>query len=286
MQIKTFLSNMRILFTPRQYTNKSVLRIRVTIDGKRSTDVSTEIFFTAADCWNSRKQTFENSDLLNERVRREKHKIEAIFLKLKEPTAKAIMDCYCGKTTPQKASTKHYNNEISKHLSEEMMLKIEATEFKPKSLQRCADIFIILQRTGINYSDYLRLRIDFAPLIKTYEGTKYIEIHRSKTNQRAIIPVHSSLKKVLEKYNYIPPNQSRSFFYRMLKMLAEKVGIEDKRFSLKWGRKSLTNLFLEKGVSVEATARVLGHAGTEMVQKHYARINEKRVIAEVGKMMG
>ena len=276
-----FLSKMKILFIARKYSENSVLRVRVTINHKRSNDISTEILFKAVDCWNAKKQEFENSAYLNERLRREKNKIENIFLKMKKPTAKGVMDIYTGNAKLQ--DCRKNKDELSKHLEEEMMNKIEQHEFS-KDLQPWADIFIILQRTAMNYTNYKT--IDFKTAIKkNKEGNEYLEFFRTKTDFKSIVPVSPPLKKVLEKYDYNPPRRSRSHFNKKLKLIAKEVGIADERFSTKWGRKTLPNLLLEKGVSVDITSKVLGHASTNLVQKHYAEIKAKRIVNEVNEVM-
>jgi site-specific recombinase XerD len=69
-----------------------------------------------------------------------------------------------------------------------------------------------------------------------------------------------------------------------LKKIAELIGF-DMPLSLKFGRKTITNLFLEKGVSIEVTAKVLGHKDLTMVQKHYAQIKHNRVLSEIDKFL-
>lgn len=277
-----FLTKMKILFTARKYQENIVLRVRVTINRKKSSDVSTDIFFKDSDCWNAKKQTFENSDYLNERMRREKIKIENIFLKMKNPTAKGVIDIYTGKSTLLD-QRKNVADELSKHLEEADMVKIETFAFDQK-LQPWADIYIILQHTAMNYSDYKAM--DFRTAVKTNkEGNEYIEFYRNKTNQKSIVPVSPKLKEILEKYKYSPPKRSRSHLNKKLKEIAKLVGIADSRFSVKFGRKTFANLLLEKGVSLDVTSKVLGHANTNLVQKHYAELKAKRIVNEIGEIL-
>jgi integrase len=172
---------------------------------------------------------------------------------------------------------KNYDHEIDKFLPEDKMILLENTPFEGR-LQMYADIFIILQRTGINFTDYDQM--DWKKAIKKMGEKEILELYRSKSGQKAIIPVLPSLKKILEKYNYQPPKRSPSMLNLQLKKIAELIGF-DMPLSLKFGRKTITNLFLEKGVSIEVTAKVLGHKDLTMVQKHYAQIKHNRVLMEI-----
>lgn len=81
-------------------------------------------------------------------------------------------------------------------------------------LQIFADIFIILARTGMNYSDFVS--IDFNLAIKTIEQGAVIVIARGKTSRESIIPLFPVVRKILEKYSYNPRRYERTYFNKKI----------------------------------------------------------------------
>jgi integrase len=282
--IKNFLSKMKILFTTRKYPEKSALRVRVTIDSKGSNDISTEIYFTNIDQWNGKKQQFENNDLFNELIARERNKIENIFLGLSKPDAKSVIDIYQGKASPKKIERsnaekiKRAYKEIDKTLSEEDMKALENKDFG--KLQPFADIFILLAKTGINYSHYLEIK-DWKDVIEMKEGRYFFIDFRTKNGNHILVLIPHKVIEILEKYKWNPPDYCRDHFNRQLKIIGKELGFNSS-FSTKYARKTLANYLLDNGASMETTAKALGHKGLEMVLKHYAKVSPKKVVNEIG----
>ncbi len=288
-----YITEMNILFRVR--TNKTIqtLYYRVTLHKQRSTDQTTCINFTQADGWNASSQTFARAPQYNELLARIRLSLQSAYLALGESaTAKqvskridvrALMHAPAvpelpkedSKEKPKKATRKNYDKEIEKHLTETQMNLLESTVFE-KKLQKYADILIILMRTGINYSDYKK--IDWKTAIKNTENGELIVIERSKTNQRAIIPLFPIVKKILEKNNYKMRIYHHSGLAVKFEELGKLIGVE--HLTPKYGRKTMATFCLDNGVSIEVAAKILGHAGTQMIQRHYAVIGEKRVMAE------
>jgi integrase len=275
------LSKMILLFRVR----KNVLYYRITINKKRSTDQSTGIRFDDTDQWNAKRQRFDNNDFNNELLARLKLKLQNIYLSLgAAATAADITKAYKanipeGKEIVPKAKKKEkkgYNKELDKFLTDAEMSILESAKLGKD--QKFLDVFIILMRTGMNYSDYKML--DFRAAIVKSEYGDYIRIERNKTSERAIIPLMPKVRELLEKYDYAPPKMSRIFLYKKTKQISKQ--LLSREITPKFGRKTMANYCLENSISIDVTAKILGHAGTEMVQRHYAQIREKRVMKEWG----
>lgn len=97
--------------------------------------------------------------------------------------------------------------------------------FKPiiSRLEKVKDLALLQLFTGLRYSDAVKLN-------KSNIYNNYINLNTKKTNQDLTIPLHSNLKKLIEKYNYDLSvlNISNVNYNKYLKELIELVGITSK----------------------------------------------------------
>lgn len=125
------------------------------------------------------------------------------------------------------------------YLSSKELKEIESVDLSENpSLDRVRDLFLVGCYTGLRFSDFSRLTTK-----NITDG--FIEIEQSKTGDNVVIPVHSIIKKIIKKYNGLPPNISNQKFNNYLKDVCQKVpclqGIESKT-STKAGSKVTVNM--------------------------------------------
>ena len=90
-----------------------------------------------------------------------------------------------------------------------------------KSLDNIRDLFIVGLRTGLRVSDFLHL--DIANITNDK-----ITIKTQKTNKAVIIPLHSQLKCILNKYNNnFPKSISEQKFNKYVKLVCKEAGLEE-----------------------------------------------------------
>ena len=157
-----------------------------------------------------------------------------------------------------------------------------------KKLDHVRDWFLIGAYTGLRFSDLERLSKDNI-------NDNSIEIKTKKTSQDVVIPLHSIVKSILEKYDYqLPKVISNQKFNEYIKIVAREARIEDdilteeKKGTLKitktekkynlvsahTARRSFaTNAYIA-GVPIIQIMKMTGHR-TEKVFMNYIKISER-----------
>jgi hypothetical protein len=86
-------------------------------------------------------------------------------------------------------------------------------------LERVRDLFLIGCWTGLRFSDFTSIQKD------DIKGDR-IRVKTLKTRHKVVIPIHPTVSKILEKYNYqLPPAISNQKFNEYLGEVAELAGI-------------------------------------------------------------
>jgi len=112
------------------------------------------------------------------------------------------------------------------YLNEEEIQQIETVNLDNESrLDKVRDRFIIGLKTGLRFSDFSRLNVDF---VTRHEGREIVKMKTRKTGQFVNIPLHEKVSKILNKYKGYPPLISEQNFNYYLKELCEKAGIVNK----------------------------------------------------------
>ncbi len=99
-------------------------------------------------------------------------------------------------------------------------MKIESLDLSQNlTLDKVRDAFLVGCYTGLRYSDYSDLKMD-----NIRNG--YIERVQIKTGQKVVIPVHSVVKTILNKYHGSPPpmisnQRSNKYIKELCKMIPE-----------------------------------------------------------------
>lgn len=173
--------------------------------------------------------------------------------KLKAVMAAALELGYHKNTAFQgKYFTKPSEEADNIYLSINELKEIETLDLSSKpSLDRVRDLFLIGCYTGLRFSDYSRLT-------PKNIANGFIEIEQLKTGERVVIPVHSIVKKIISKYNGLPPTISNQKFNNYLKEICQDVKslqeTESKTIT-KAGKKIIVNMFKWQMVSSHTARR-------------------------------
>ena len=124
-------------------------------------------------------------------------------------------------------------------LSETEISELEALDLSSnKRLENVRDLFLIGCCTGLRYSDYSILQPE-----QIKNG--FIEITQTKTGQRVTIPVHSTVERIIAKYNGVMPRSlSNQKTNQYLKEIGEQLPSLNKSESItftKGGLKVIEN---------------------------------------------
>lgn len=153
-------------------------------------------------------------------------------------------------------------------LTLEELHKVEDTKLTNVPLQRVRDLFLLQSYTGMAYADIMAFNKD--NIVKSGKVTLY-KSRRIKTNVGFTTILLDEALQILDKYNYQIPQISNRLYNAELKMLMAACGI-DKPVSSHWARITCGYILLNKGVSIEIIAKILGHTNTQVTQKVYAKI--------------
>jgi integrase len=137
------------------------------------------------------------------------------------------------------------------YLNEDELSKIFEYDFSNNPrLERVRDLFIVSAWTGLRFGDVTRL---------TPQNIEddFINITQSKTNAPVIIPLHWTVKYMLDKYNgNLPEPLSNQKFNDYLKELCKKVGItEPVHKSITKGGKKITKKYKKYELVTAHTGR-------------------------------
>lgn len=108
------------------------------------------------------------------------------------------------------------------YLTKEELIKFYNKDFsKNPHLERVRDFFIVGSWTGLRYSDLQQVTTD------KIKGN-FIELRQKKTGQKVIIPVHQTVREILNKYNgKLPKPISNQKFNDYLKDAAKLAGLDE-----------------------------------------------------------
>jgi len=175
-------------------------------------------------------------------------------------------------------------------LSQEEIDRIKTKELKIPRLDLTRDIFVFACYTGISYSDLKELTPNH---IQTgINGSKMIVLERRKTRVRAVIPILSETKAIIEKYanhpecvttNKLLPVKSNQKLNAYLVEIADLCEIS-KTITMHIGRHSFAStVTLSNNVPVETVQKMLGHKNIAMTMR-YAKVVDNKVAADMKKL--
>ena len=189
----------------------------------------------------------------------------------------------------KKAFNKPHEETKTVYLNDQELLNIYNLDLRRnETLDRVRDWFLIGAYSGLRFSDLERLS-------KENIKNNMIEIKTKKTDKNVIIPLHSIIKSILEKYNYqLPKIMSNQKFNDYIKEVAERAKIDEdilieetkgtfkiKKIEKKYNlvsahtarRSFATNAYIA-GVPTIQIMKMTGHK-SEKVFLNYIKISER-----------
>lgn len=143
-------------------------------------------------------------------------------------------------------------------------------------LERVKDIFLFQCFTALSYCDMAALTPkDFQ---RNEMGQMYIRKNRVKTKIEFCTVLFEDAEAIAKKYDYRLPVISNQRYNGYLKEIGALCSIE-KELHTHIGRHTAACYLLNKGLSIEVVARILGHTNTRMT-RHYAKLLDESVFKE------
>ena len=167
------------------------------------------------------------------------------------------------------------------YLTESEFEAVRDLRLNNESLCRARDLFVVQCLTGLAYSDLMAF--DFNKVSKV-GGSYVIEDRRLKTGIGYCAVLLPDALEVVRKYRGRLPRFSVQQYNMRLKVIAGAAGI-DKPVSSHWGRRTCGMLLLNRGVSIETVAKVLGHSSIKTTEQAYAKMLSSSVAREVAEKM-
>ena len=166
-------------------------------------------------------------------------------------------------------------------LTQEEVDRIRQIHIHTQHLERVRDLFLFQCYTALSYCDMSALTpSDF----KNNEfGYIYIEGVRKKTKVKFIAILFEDAITIAQKYQYKLPTITNQRYNTNLKIIANLCGIS-KPLHTHIGRHTAACYLLNKGLSLEIVARIMGHSTTK-ITRHYAKLLDKTVFKAVDKIM-
>ena len=157
-------------------------------------------------------------------------------------------------------------------LTAEELQRIKSKHLEGR-LEKVRDLFLFQCFTGLAYVDMANLtKEDFH---KNAEGQYYIKKHRVKTNITFVSVLLKEAEEIIVKYNFCLPVLSNQKYNSYLKEIADLCKI-DKPMHTHIGRHTCATYLLNKGMSIETVAKVLGHSNIKQTQ-HYSKLVDTTV---------
>ena len=164
-------------------------------------------------------------------------------------------------------------------LTESEIAVIRLKKMHSERLEKVRDLFLFQCFTGLAYVDLAELKPE--DYQKNDLGQVYIRKKRSKTGVTFTTVLFEDAIKIAEKYNYELPVLSNQKYNTYLKEIQDICDIK-KPLHTHIGRHTCATYLLNKGLSIDIVAKVLGHSNTKQT-KHYARLLDETVFEEIKK---
>ena len=162
--------------------------------------------------------------------------------------------------------------------------KIMKTSLNSSALRVTRDMFVFSCYTGLSYIDLYNLTNH--QIVKTDDGSLWLNISRQKTDSESKIPLLNVALKLIEKYrgmgsgDKVFPMKSCCHMNEQLKKIAEQCGIE-RHLTFHMARHTFaTEICLSQDVPFGTVNRLMGHKdwGTTQI---YAKVTHNKVNEEM-----
>lgn len=198
----------------------------------------------------------------------------------------AIAENYLQKDPFMLFKNKKYKTEIV-YLTGDELNKLENHLFAQDKLQKVKDMFVFCCYTGLAYQEMANLKTE--NIIINFDGNKWIQIKRQKTQKIISLPLLSKAEFILDKYNNsdnetLLPVISNQKFNSYLKEISELLGI-DKKLTHHIARKTFaTTVLLYNDIPMETVSELLGHSNMNITQAHYGKIVNQNISKQMKKL--
>lgn len=149
-------------------------------------------------------------------------------------------------------------------------------EFTPDDLRFAATWFLIGCYTGLRYSDMHR----FNKEVHIIKGR--LVIYTQKTSEPVSLPLNQKVKEWLTAIEWKALTMSNEHYNRLLKLVAAGAKVKVK-LTGHTSRHTFAMLCADLGISIEATAKMLGHRSTDVTSVYY-KLSGKRIDQEYNKL--
>jgi site-specific recombinase XerD len=167
-----------------------------------------------------------------------------------------------------------------RYVPEDEVEKLMKTPLKSHALNVTRDMSVFSCFTGLSHIDLFNLTE--GQMIKSDDGTLWLNINRQKTGSASRIPLLDIPLQLIEKYRgtgcggKVFPMKGGSHMNAQLKRIAELCGIE-RKLTFHMSRHTFaTETCLSQGVPVETVSRMMGHRKLSTTQI-YAKVTHGRV---------
>jgi integrase len=161
-------------------------------------------------------------------------------------------------------------------LTSEEVRQIESKVFNSDRLTKVRDLFLFQCYTGLAYTDMARLKKEDFRVNDM--GQTYIKKPRMKTGIDYTVVMLDEPMAILKKYDYQLPILTNQKYNSYLKEIGDLCGIT-KPLHTHIGRHTCATFLLNKGMSLDYVAKILGHSNTKQT-KHYAKLLDQSVFKE------
>ena len=167
-------------------------------------------------------------------------------------------------------------------LTKEEIERIAHKDFGVERLNQIRDLFVFQCMTAMSYSDAQQLT---AQDVKTdAQGRKFIQKQRNKTGVTYTVLLLPLAIEILERYDYVLPRISNQKMNAYLKEIGAICGIKQNLHS-HLSRHSAGVMMLNSGIGIEVVAKVLGHTSIKTTESFYAKVLDRTVLDEMGKLI-
>jgi len=176
------------------------------------------------------------------------------------------------------------------YLTQDVLDRIERTDFKVDRLNVIRDIFIFACYTGLAYAEVDSLTSDM--ITKGIDGELWLNIHRKKTKKEYQVPLFPKALQILEKYKSHPAcvkkgkclsAPSNVKFNAYLKEIGDIAGIpKSKPLVTHLARKTFaTTVALTNGMHIGVLSKILGHNSIKVTLDCYGAIIDELLLRNV-----
>lgn len=167
----------------------------------------------------------------------------------------------------------HIEKVVTIPLTIDEIRRIKDKKISVERLDRVRDIFLLMCYTGLAYCDVMTLTKD-----DIQDGV--IIKNRKKTAVQSVIPMFSTTKEILEKYDYVIPKISNQRLNSYLTELQDICGIK-KNLHCHLARHSTATILLNQGVDMQTVSRVLGHSNSKITEAVYSSLYTSEIVKRV-----